>query len=153
MFNNTMLPFLFSSRQKSLLYDYFSCLNRLSTVKDDISRYNPVSVRKCYYEDELESQLFKVNLHMFDCKTSQLISCYFCRKYTYKGCQFECALKSATIKAGCVPWDFIDLEGGMPVCTRNQTKLFHDTLNLNSLTKCDSTCLPNCHSMAIIRIY
>ena len=59
------------------------------------------------------------------------------KRYSQSGCLFECRLKYAIVKAGCIPWDYpvpsgID-ERAYPMCTFGDVKenVVNSTSNLN----------------------
>ena len=92
-------------------------------------------------------------------------------KYSQQGCLFECSLRYAVAKAGCLPWDYpmptgirADL---LPVCLANyeannsrvgdlsgifntgwldsRIAAFDDAMNERDVISCD--CLPDCEGI------
>ena len=56
------------------------------------------------------------------------------KRYSQSGCLFECRLKYAIVKAGCIPWDYpvpsgID-ERAYPMCTSGDAQ--ESTLNFST---------------------
>ncbi len=72
--------------------------------------------------------------------------------YSQKSCQFECRLRYARDRVGCVPWDYpvpTDVEGGVPVCIKNldnnMVKEFSAAMDEADIEACD--CLPDCEAV------
>ncbi len=77
------------------------------------------------------------------------------KSYSQKSCQFECILRLATDKAGCLPWDFpvptTDEDVPPPdVCVGNydadQLIAFRTAMFVTDVSTCD--CLPDCERIA-----
>ena len=77
------------------------------------------------------------------------------QKYSKKGCIFECSVKFAIEKVGCLPWDFPvpfgweddNLEMCYTINTdykkSNKVAMFYEAMNNNSnLRQCQ--CMPDC---------
>ncbi len=74
------------------------------------------------------------------------------RTYSEQACLYDCRLRYASAKAGCVPWDYpvpSDLQA-VPFCLAdtpdNQLRGFERAMSSNtSLEGCD--CTPNCEEV------
>ena len=77
------------------------------------------------------------------------------QKYSKKGCIFECSVKFAIEKVGCLPWDFpvpfgweeVNVEICYSINTdskkSNKVAMFYEAMNNNSnLRQCQ--CMPDC---------
>ncbi len=71
-------------------------------------------------------------------------------KYDERACHFDCRMRYAVGKSGCVPWDYPAFENdALPICTSlppNRLSAFERAMNSNeSLQGC--RCLPDCQQV------
>ncbi len=68
--------------------------------------------------------------------------------YTYENCLFECQLKIANDKCGCIPWDFPRFGDSTPICTLEQNfECFVDAFSTSRDLAFCNECLIDCDTV------
>ena len=119
----------------------------------DIKILNPEE-RHCRFLDEVKvpKQIvsgiicFKINISLFFEKEISMF-----KYYRKEGCLYECRIKYASQKAGCIPWDYPTMKNmnDSSICTSHKGALEEFEIHMqndDALANCN--CEPNCEEVA-----
>ena len=94
------------------------------TSENSVKDLEP-SERKCYFPDE-----YHLDFHV---------------NYTYTSCKFECAIKVAESRMGCIPW-YMPQRNNYETCDPWDTRKFLEEMEQAKMSSCPS-CLPDCQTI------